>query len=210
MTKIVAIILSLCLGMGQAFAKETSPKPTVAVVPVIASAETTAQWDISKELTESLKRRLEKRGKIVLYPEKLLEQSMKKWKSNHDPFTPDIEWMGRAFEHPVCAVFLELIEDVETPTVPASCPERPVEKCDATRNISMRVRAVDLTDKNPRIILQEIVHQSHPVPAPFNQYQFHPVTWTDPAFPISPIGLAHAALIQQLVDQIEDYVLQVR
>ncbi len=64
--------------------------------------------------------------------------------------------------------------------------------------MSVRVRVIDVREKTPKVVLQEIVEQSHHVPRQFTKANFNQVPWGDEAFDISPLGIAHDQLCKEL------------
>lgn len=71
----------------------------------------------------------------------------------------------------------------------------------------MRVRVFDLRGKEPKIVLQELIHDSHFIPRQFTQANFYQVPWGHESFSISPIGLAHAEFTKEISSRLEDYIL---
>ena len=179
-------------------------KPSVVVVPVINSSGQPWDWDLSEELTESLKEKLLKHGNLYLAAEAKAKQLFSQLSSSHNPFSSHLEWIKKNCPKEDFVVFLELIEHEEVPLLskqgedPARCPSQ--------FNISLRIRVIDLRSTG-KIVLQEILHDQHHIPRQFTKFHFHQEHWGEQGFPISPVGLAHAQLIRELSSRIEDYIL---
>ncbi len=73
--------------------------------------------------------------------------------------------------------------------------------------MSVRVRVIDLRSAEPQVVLQELIHDAHPIHAQFNQVNFYQVPWKDQSFSISPVGTAHGKFTKELSQRIEDYIL---
>lgn len=180
-------------------------KPSVVVVPVIDSSGQPCSWDLSKELTTTLKEKLLKSGNLYLAAEREAKQLFSKLSSSHNPFSSHLDWIKQNCAKEDFVVFLELIEHEEIPLL-AKQGEDPA-RCPSQFNISLRIRVIDLRSTPSKIVLQEILHDQHHIPKQFTKFHFHQESWGEQGFPISPIGLAHAQLIRELSSRIEDYIL---
>ncbi len=179
--------------------------PTLAIAPVIDNSKQSLGWDVSQEFTHALCLRLEKTDRVSLSELRSAKTLAKKLKANHHPFTGDLQWAKTAFPKEDFVVFLELLEHDEVPN--QSTPEASPEECSAQLNLSMRIRVLDLRSQMPKVILQEIVRDSHFVPRQFTHYHFHQEPWGSEDFSISPVGIAHAQLIKEVASRVEDYIL---
>lgn len=203
---ILACLLSSCRQEeNQAFlGKSSTTKPVVAIVPVFDNSESGLGWDLSDELTYSLTSRLATRNKIAVVDPQRARIKTRKLKSIHNPFGNDLSWLKQAFASEDFIVFLELIEHREyLKDVPeASLPENRA----AELELGMRVRILDLRGNQPKIVLQEIIQDSHFIPKQFTSYNFDQSPWNSEGFNISPVGIAHTLLIKELCSRIEDYI----
>jgi hypothetical protein len=73
--------------------------------------------------------------------------------------------------------------------------------------MSVRVRVIDMRGKQPKIVLQELIHDTHHIPRQFTRANFYQVAWGKESFNISPMGLAHAQLTKEIASRLEDYIL---
>ncbi|MBS0604030.1 MAG: hypothetical protein JSS60_03220 [Verrucomicrobia bacterium] len=181
-------------------------KPVVAIVPVMDNTKNDLNWNLSDELSSSLYERISQRNHLLLVDASKVRSQVKKLGEKHNPFGPDISWVKKSFQGDQYVVFLELVEHEEVINQNKKRPSDP-KNCNAELNMSMRVRVFDLRDTEPKIILQELIHDTHFIPRQFTQANFYQVPWGDPSFSISPIGLAHANFTKEVASRIEEYVM---
>lgn len=181
-------------------------KPTLSIVPVIDNTKSNCDWSLSDELSSSLYYRISQQNRLFVVDAPKVRAKTKKLGEKNNPFGPDISWVKNAFQGDEFVVFLELVEHEEVINQNRKKPSDP-KNCNADLNMSMRVRVFDLREKEPKIILQELVHDTHFIPRQFTQENFYQVPWGDESYSISPIGLAHAKFTKELAERIEDYVL---
>lgn len=179
-------------------------KPSVAIAPVIDNSHHYLNWNLSEEFNYSLSYRLEQKSKFLVASPQSTKTISKKFRANYNPFGNDIQWIKTSFPKEDFVVFLELLEHDEALNdfQKTAAPET----CSAQLNISIRIRIVDLRQDEPRITLQEIIHDSHFVPRQFTHYNFHQAPWGSEEFSISPVGIAHAQLVKEITTRIEDYI----
>ncbi len=182
-------------------------KPSVAIVPLIDNSDHALGWNLSDEITYTLCSKLHEKNTLNLtLPGKIRAQS-KRVKGQMNPFTQDLNWIKKTFTDEEFVVFLEMIEHSEIPSQTVSDKKTPKEALSANLLVSVRVRIVDLRGETPKITLQEIIQDSHFIPRQFTQYNFHQSPWNTEEFLLSPVGIAHAQLIKELKNRIEDYIL---
>lgn len=181
-------------------------KPTVVMLPVIDNTDNTYQWDLSDELSSALYRRISQRNHIALVDIPKVRRHMKKMQDKQNPFSSDVTWVKDLFAGEEFVAFLELVEHEEVLHQNSQKTSDPT-KCSGELNMTMRVRLLDLRSSVPKVILQELVHDTHFIPCAFTQENFYQVPWGDRSFNISPMGLAHAHFTKEIASRIEDYVL---
>lgn len=175
-------------------------KPIVAIAPVIDSTEEDSSWSLSNEFTYCINHQLAQKNHLSLI------DLDKTFMLNQNPFGQDINWIKKVFPHHGFIVFLELIEHNELvrrdnkKTIDSK-------RCSAELLMTMRVRVFDLRRDEPKVVLQELVHESHFIPRPFTRSNFQQEKWGHEMFTISPMGLAHAQFIKHICNRIEDYIL---
>lgn len=181
-------------------------KPVVTVVPVIDSTKNSFDWNLSDELSSALYQHFAQQDRLALNPGSKVRAKTKKFAEGNNPFGADITWVKHAFQEEEFVVFLELVEHEEVLNHATKKGVDP-RNCSADLKMSMRVRVVDLQGNEPRVILQEMVHDSHFIPRAFTQENFYQVSWGDETFNISPLGLAHGNFTKEIAKRVEDYIL---
>ena len=185
--------------------ESSSLKPSVAIIPLIDNSNHALGWNLSDEITFTLCSKLDRQNALNLaQPGKVKSQS-KKMKGFNNPFGEDLDWVKSTFNEEEFVVFLEMIEHGEIPN--ATNKKFPPETLSAQLNLALRLRIVDVRGETPKVILQEIIQDSHFIPRQFTSYNFHQTPWNTEEFFLSPVGIAHAQLIKELKGRIEDYIL---
>jgi hypothetical protein len=181
--------------------KPLSVRPIVGVNTVIDHTRHDLSWDISQELSSAIRLHLSKQENLYLLSEhQIATIAQKLAKKNYDPFSGNTEWLKKMYPQNEFVAFFELIEHQENPISAA-------ENAPAELLIALKVHVFDLRADTPKVVLQEIVQQSHHVPMQFTKSHNNQVPWGDETFEISPLGLAHDQLCQEVASRIEDYIL---
>ncbi|HEV3269515.1 MAG TPA: CT253 family lipoprotein [Candidatus Rhabdochlamydia sp.] len=176
-------------------------KPVVAIAPVIDSTEEDSAWSLSDEFTYCISHQLAQKNHLSL-----IDLDKTRMITSQNPFRQDISWLKKVFSHHGFVVFLELVEHNEM----ARQDDKKIidfKKCSAELLMTMRVRVFDLRGDEPKIVLQELVHESHFIPRPFTRSNFQQEKWSHEMFTISPMGLAHSQFIKHICNRLEDYIL---
>lgn len=184
----------------------TQGKPVVSIVPVIDNTKSEYDWNLSDELSSMIYYRIAQQDNVAIVEAPRVRAKTKKIKESDNPFGPDISWIKNTFQGDQFVVFLELVEHEEVYKQDRK-KTAAIEECSADLNMSMRVRVFDLRGKEPKIVLQELIHDSHFIPRQFTQANFYQVPWGHESFSISPIGLAHAEFTKEVSSRLEDYIL---
>lgn len=177
-----------------------SIRPIVGVNPIIIAAHHNVAWDISSELTHTIRNRLAQPNQLYVLAKEETARVARKALSSHDPFGTDVSWLKKSYPQNEFVVFLELFDHEESALSTA-------EKSPAELMMRVRVHVFDLRKNEPKIVLQEVVEQSHLIPFQFTLKGEGRVAWGDELFSISPLGLAHEKLCQEIASRIEDYIL---
>ena len=175
-------------------------RPIVAVVPVLDRSRHELSWNVSHELTAAIRQRLAQHETLYLLDEDQVYAMTRKAAHAQDPFGLETAWIKKGYPQNEFVSFFELVDHQE---IPFSTEE----DSPAVLNVSMRVRVIDLRGETPQIVLEEIVEQSHHIPKQFTRNQVNQVPWGDEMFAISPLGIAHEKLCQELASRVEDYIL---
>lgn len=180
-------------------------RPDVVVTPIQITALTDTPWNLSDEFTTAIYQRLIQRDKIYLLSPSKVKGLIKRISPTLNPFGSDLSWMKQVFPQNSFVVFLELIQHEEAPLYATT--EHEEESSPAEFNMTARIRIVDLRDNDPRVILQEMIEDTHYIPTPFTKYRFVQIPWQQKGFEISPLGLAHQKMTREISSRIEDYIL---
>ncbi len=181
-------------------------KPIVSIVPVIDNTKNDYNWNLSDELSCAIYNRIALKDTVVVNKASQVRKKLRQMKESRYPFGHDIAWTKKAFQGDEFVVFLELVDHEEVPKINRK-KQIDLKNNSVELNMSMRVRVIDLRKDEPKIILQELVHDSHYIPRPLTQANFLQVEWGDDGFGVSPIGLAHAGFTKQIATRIEDYIV---
>ncbi len=185
--------------------KPVTTRPIVAVVPVMDRSRHELSWNISQELTAAIRGRLAQHGSLYLLSEDQVYAMTRKSTNGRDPFSMETAWIKKGYPDNEFAAFFELVDHHERSL---ASPETATAESPAELTVSMRVRVFDLRGEAPKIVLEEVVEQSHHIPTQFTRNQLDQVPWGDEMFDISPLGIAHQKLCQELAGRVEDYILQ--
>jgi hypothetical protein len=181
------------------FHEDGRAKPVVAVASLIDTTSFDAPWSLSEEFTTSIVNQISQTGTIFV-------QAQEDCPFAENPFGNDLSWMKREFEEHEFVVFMEMVEHE---AVPASKAKKnlPPQEVSTNLNMAVRVRVVDLRGTQPKIVLQEMVRESYFVPKTLLPTDYSVVVWGTDEYRKSPMGIAHAQLMQEIVARITDYVL---
>lgn len=179
---------------------KSSNRPIVAVVPVIDHSRNDLAWNLSQELSSAIQQRLVQTNHLYLPSPESFAGKTEKALASHHPFDADYSWVKKLYSPHEFVAFLELLEHREVPV--SNAKDAP-----AQLNMTVRIRVFDIRGSSPKIVLQEIVEQSHHIPRQFTQTNFAQVPWGDEAYDVSPLGIAHDGLCKELTSRLEDYIL---
>lgn len=156
-------------------------KPAVALVPVINKACLDVPWDLSEELTDSIRYEAMQHGDLYLLSKEQVNADLNR--------IGDIDFFGRdiSFSKQFCGanyvVILELLEHWIKPG-----------PCNCNLIMKMRIRVIDIRCETPRIVLQEVFGGTKLLPRDRE--------WTP--------ANAHSTLVRDVVNRIESILWSVR
>jgi hypothetical protein len=169
-------------------------KPTVALVPVIDSSGYELPWNMAEELTSLINARLNTQGIFLVTPK---EGALPYLES---PFTNNILWIKKNFKDYDFVVFLELIEH-EKVAEKKGCLDS-----SSNLNTAMRIRIVDNRDKQPKVVLQELLKDSYFISKSLLPVDYNVVAWNTSDYSSTPFGIAHLQLCKSVVERLSDYI----
>lgn len=181
-------------------------KPVVAVVPVFDRSGADIPWNLSEEFTSTIERLLSRRSNIYLLDEAGVKKAASFLSETNNPFGKDLSWAPKTFDGNEFVVFLELVTHQLTPHEKGEESEEAPETT-YTLDLTMRVRVVDIREEMPKVILQELVTQSHYIPKLLTHVDYTKNGWGKMSFNITPFGLSHAQFTRQISKRLEDYIL---
>lgn len=173
-------------------------KPVAAIASMIDTASFEVPWSISEELTSMISSQIRQSGKIYVVAKE--DEAFAE-----NPFGFDLSWVKREFPDQEFAVFFELVEHEIIP-VAKSKKDAPQE-ISSNLNMAVRLRVIDIRGQNPKIVLQEIVRDTYFIPKTLIPDDYNMVSWGNPAFARTPMGIAHAQIARELATRISDYIL---
>lgn len=183
--------------------EEAKPKPIVAVVPVIDHTSHELPMDLSTNLTQLLRSSMGHNHRLLLRNESDMSLITRYMDEKCDPFSDDINWMKDHFSGSEFACFVELSKHDETPTNQFSQGAFSPSEL----QLHARLRVVDLRNRTPKVILQEVIQEKKFVPFEYTSHTMKEDSWEFANFSLSPIGMAHQKLVNEISKRAEEYIL---
>jgi hypothetical protein len=181
-------------------------KHIVAVLPVIDNTgEKNLTWDLSRELTDEIRKRVYESKKIYLLREggNLEIAKMLSTPNSHAIPNSATSSLGET----EFAVVAEIIDQEEEPyRVIANRSEAKVADVGSILSLALRVRVIDVRGEKPKVILQEVLDNDFVVSRAYMNCDYSKTPWGSEAFTCTPMGMAHNRLIRTLVSRIEAYI----
>lgn len=173
-------------------------KPIVAVLPVIVpSSENNTTWDLSREFTDEIRKRVYDSKKIYLLREgATLEIAHLLSTPNPQAIAPSI---AKSLGDAEFVVVTEIIHHDQI------SPVSPRPEAEAIVSLDVRLRVVDVRGETPQIILQELLNQNFMVGKAYAR-DYTKASWGTEIFNHTPMGMAHNRLLGEIVSRIEAYI----
>lgn len=184
-----------------------SQKPIVAVLPVIdmTTKESPLTWDLSRELTDEIRKRVYDSKKIYLLREGGSREIAKMLTTpNPQAISSSVISNLRDADFAVVAEIIEH-EDVDHLQLKPK-----VADVGSLLSLALRVRVIDVREEKPKVILQEVLDNDFLVSRAYLNWDYSKTPWGSEAFACTPMGMAHNRLIRTLVSRIEAYIEAVR
>ncbi len=179
------------------FHEDGRVKPSIAIASLIDTTSFDASWSLSEEITQGVMSQVAQTGQVYVH----LEESSP---FTENPFGTDLSWMKREFHSEEFVAFLELVEHE---FAPVKGKEVPLQESSANLNMAVRLRVVDLRASTPKIVLQEMIRDSYFIPKTLIPCDYSIDVWGTEGFRKTPMGIAHAQLVQEIASRISDYIL---
>lgn len=181
------------------FHEDGRAKPVVAVASMIDTTSFDAAWSLSEEFTTHLIQQVGQNGDIFV-----VSKEDESYVEN--PFGQNLNWMKKEFPEQEFVVFLELVEHETSPASKVKT-NLPPQEVSMNLNMAVRLRVIDLRGNEPKIVLQEMVRDSYFIPKTLLPTDYNIAVWGTDDYRKSPMGIAHAHLIQEIANRVSDYVL---
>jgi hypothetical protein len=179
------------------FHEDGRAKPTIAIASMLDTTSFDASWSLSDEITTGVMDGIAQTGAIFVHAQESSPFS-------ENPFGTNLAWMKREFNSEEFVAFLELVEHEFSPVKTKGTT---LQEASANLNMAVRLRVVDLRPTTPRVVLQEMIRETYFVPKTLIPNDYSVEVWGTEKFLKSPMGIAHASLIQQISNRISDYIL---
>ncbi|MBS0625041.1 MAG: hypothetical protein JSS32_03225 [Verrucomicrobia bacterium] len=175
-------------------------KPIVAIASMIDTTSFDIPWSLSEELTTMVIRDVSLGGSIFV-------RAAEDFSPTENPFDQDLSWMKREFPNQEFVVFMELVQHEFAPALKGKKNPLPPQELATNLNMAIRVRVVDLRSSSPKIVLQEMVRDSYYIPRSLLPTNYNIATWGTEEYRNSPMGIAHAQIVQEISNRLSDYIL---
>ncbi len=179
------------------FHEDGRVKPSVAIATMLDTSSFDSSWNLSDELTQGIMQQIASTGEIYVH-------SQEESPFTDNPFGMDLSWMKREFQGEEFVAFLELVEHEFAPVRTKGVP---IQEASSNLNMAVRIRVVDLRSETPKVVLQEMIRDSYFVPKTLIPTDYSIDVWGTDGYRKSPMGIAHAGLIQEIAGRIADYIL---
>jgi hypothetical protein len=167
-----------------------TPKPQVALLPVIDSSNIKVPCNLSEEMTKSIRYEIMNTGELFLLADQDVQAGLVKI-GNADWFESDQAFVQQYCDSDFVAI-VELINHEKSP-----CVKEGMSKL----KLSARIKIVDLRCRNPRIIAQEIINNEYLV------CLAQPVCPEAEPFHITSVGRAHRSFAIEIAIRMENLII---
>ena len=176
------------------------PKPKVVLLPVVDESTADLPWDVSQELTSSMRYEIMNNGELYLWSQEEVDRQVART-GPVDFFTPE-----GALAHNFCGAdfvilteFLEQKDPLAAGHLPHYVPCREVV-------IKTRIKVVDIRGNCPRIVQQEIFTNSYIVSSELERKLPAKSGVGAVAYQRTPVGNAHQRMVLDVVDRMEKVI----
>lgn len=194
----VLLICSACMQAPEPdiYASYTSrggPAPaTIAIAPLLDRANCNLPWSVSAEITNGVREQMADSYGIYVLPREKTDPVFDR--------IPVEELYGREatgaarLQGTDFLLLMELMSHTEVPY--------------QRKQLQLRLRILDLRGEEPRLVLQEIIHNKLTVNKglSWKEVDYALVKWPSDDYLRTPVGRAHARLARDVAKQVEHYV----
>lgn len=175
-------------------------KPRIALFPIFdrSTPEARVTWNLAEELTSTLCQLIHRSDTLYLTP---LLPSAAYLPTQNPPLHP--KWMENHRNDAEFLVILELLNhDCDRKQVTRNLFSAPNQL-----HMAVRVEVIDMRRKAAKPILREIVRKESSLNFEALQIAYEAEGFGNYLYSLSPIGLAHRALIEEIKSHVEEYIL---
>lgn len=204
---LLSIVLSLiAVGCGPRYVDyfpyhdDGRPKPKVVLLPVLDESTADLPWDVSQELTNSMRYEIMNNGELYLWSQEEVDKQIVT--TGQVDFFTDESMLAQNFcgaDFVILAEFLEQKDPCESGRLIQYAPCREVV-------IKTRIKIVDIRGNQPRIVQQEIFKNTYIVASEFDRRKAGNTVAGSAAYKETPIGSAHQRLVCDVVDRMEKVI----
>ena len=178
-------------------------KPKLLTLNVIDRSSNSIPWDLSSEFTELVHHQLKNFGSIYL-------QSPEDLDENIDPYelAKQIQRSPKLCSTKIGAEeFLASVEIIEHKIAPTGHKTIQANAQTHLLTIKARIKVFDLRKNKAELVLSEIVESQTFVPWQLSTINYKKNHINTTQYKVTPIGLGHKQMAQQISERIHDYVL---
>lgn len=188
-------------------------KAIVTITPLFDQQNIHLPWSLSKDLTEMIRAKLDRKSNVFLTKESLHLQDVGQEGEiistpleENQAFYINPSKLKQKYPKSEFVVFMELAEHKIVPkSVSGSFTDSIAPSYELHEAI--RLRIYDLRSQTPVIVLQEMVEQKHLIPKSFIKLDYDSSIWGKKTYSITPLGIAHSQLAKDVSSRIENYLI---
>lgn len=174
-----------------------TPKPRVALMPIIDSTHSCLDWSLSDEIFEGIRYEFMNSGNFYLMSPREVGPAWNK--AIESDYTGSDLSFAAGFKNSDFVIILELIDRSVTPCMTTQLANR-------TLTTSVRIKVVDIRCDCPRIVLYEVFKSSYMTTPSHGDIDGNGVCWGTPAYGKTCCGLAHQRLVRSLSQRLEEVI----
>lgn len=188
------------------FHDDGTPKPKVALLPIMNHSQICAPWDISSELNSEIRYKAMCKGSLFLISEEDIGCALQRV-GKLDYFGSDFSYANH-FCDVDYIVAVDLIEHEIVSRDKCDCSHIPFQKYkwNSLLQMKLRLRIVDIRCSKPRIALQEILACDYAIPSGCEYMDYTKCGWGSGVYSQTPWGMAHERLASDLVSRMETII----
>lgn len=188
-----------------------TPKPKVAILPIIDSTHSGLGWDMTDEISQGIYYQLMNSGEFFVPSVTEMGPAASKV-DQVDIFGTDLSYASE-FTNTDFIVALELIEHTISPINTGNNSNKrfpTLSPCNRSLSIRVRIKIIDIRCQTPKIVLYEIFKTCYLLTPSKNINDCDSIGWGAPGYEKTPCGIAHDRLIRNLTARLEEVIWSVK